>query len=120
MDEHDLLLGPHRNGAGAGGAADRRFGASRVGAQEPFRDAGRIYPDRACRFGACLGAAAAAELGVLQAVWVGADRTACLTVDQGGNLPVGWSGACWPFVTHNFGQFMFGRYPVDGALAGRS
>ena len=48
-----------------------------------------------------------------QAVWVGADRTACLTVDQGGTLPSGWSGACWPFVTHNFGQFMFGRYPVD-------
>ncbi len=47
------------------------------------------------------------------AVWSGADRTACLTTDQGGQLPVGWSGACWPFVGGRFGQFMFGRYPVD-------
>ncbi len=47
------------------------------------------------------------------AVWTGADRTACLTTEQGGALPAGWSGACWPFVTSRFGQFMFGRYPVD-------
>jgi general L-amino acid transport system permease protein len=45
------------------------------------------------------------------AVWTGADRTACLTTEQGGQLPAGWSGACWPFVTSRFGQFMFGRYP---------
>src|SRR5690606_35564264 len=43
----------------------------------------------------------------------GADRTACLTTEQGGELPAGWSGACWPFVTSRFGQFMFGRYPID-------
>jgi general L-amino acid transport system permease protein len=47
------------------------------------------------------------------AVWSGADRTACLTTEQGGQLPVGWSGACWPFVSGRFGQFMFGRYPLD-------
>ncbi|WP_274629353.1 amino acid ABC transporter permease [Arvimicrobium flavum] len=47
------------------------------------------------------------------AVWSGADRTACLTTEQGGQLPPGWSGACWPFVSGRFGQFMFGRYPVD-------
>jgi len=47
------------------------------------------------------------------AVWSGADRTACLTTEQGGELPVGWSGACWPFVSGRFGQFMFGRYPLD-------
>ena len=47
------------------------------------------------------------------AVWSGADRTACLTTEQGGQLPVGWSGACWPFVGGRFGQFMFGRYPVE-------
>ena len=45
--------------------------------------------------------------------WSGADRTACLTTDQGGQLPVGWSGACWAFVSGKFGQFMFGRYPVE-------
>jgi general L-amino acid transport system permease protein len=47
------------------------------------------------------------------AVWSGADRTACLTTEQGGQLPVGWSGACWPFVSGRFGQFMFGRYPLE-------
>ncbi|MCO5157091.1 MAG: amino acid ABC transporter permease [Aquamicrobium sp.] len=47
------------------------------------------------------------------AVWTGTDRTACLTTEQGGELPAGWSGACWPFVTSRFGQFMFGRYPLD-------
>ena len=47
------------------------------------------------------------------AIWSGADRTACLTVEQGGQLPAGWSGACWPFVSGRFGQFMFGRYPVE-------
>ncbi len=49
----------------------------------------------------------------VDAVWVGADRTACLTTEQGGQLPAGWSGACWPFVTGRFGQFMFGRYPME-------
>ena len=50
---------------------------------------------------------------VFNAVWTGADRTVCLTVDQGGELPSGWSGACWAFVNAKFGQFMFGRYPMD-------
>lgn len=50
---------------------------------------------------------------LFSAVWSGADRTACLTAEQGGQLPAGWSGACWPFVSGRFGQFMFGRYPVD-------
>lgn len=36
------------------------------------------------------------------AVWTGADGTAC----QAEHL-----GACWPFVTAKFGQFMYGRYP---------
>ena len=47
------------------------------------------------------------------AVWTGADRTARLTTEQGGQLPAGWAGACWPFVTGRFGQFMFGRYPFE-------
>ncbi len=50
---------------------------------------------------------------VFNAGWTGTDRTACLTVDQGGALPAGWSGACWAFVNAKFGQFMFGRYPID-------
>lgn len=47
------------------------------------------------------------------AVWTGADRTACLTTEQGGQLPAGWTGACWPFVSGRIGQFMFGRYPME-------
>jgi general L-amino acid transport system permease protein len=50
---------------------------------------------------------------LFDAVWTGEDRTACLTVEQGGQLPAGWSGACWPFVISRFGYFMFGRYPID-------
>ncbi len=47
----------------------------------------------------------------IHATWTGTDRTACLTVAQGGALPDGQSGACWAFVNAKFAQFMFGRYP---------
>ena len=50
---------------------------------------------------------------LFSAQWTGVDRTACLTASQGGAHPDGWSGACWAFVGAKFGQFMFGRYPVD-------
>ncbi|MEO5325565.1 amino acid ABC transporter permease [Mesorhizobium sp. CC13] len=50
---------------------------------------------------------------LIQAQWTGTDRTFCATVAQGGIHPEGWSGACWAFVTAKFGQFMFGRYPLD-------
>ncbi|MCR6501989.1 amino acid ABC transporter permease [Shinella sp. CPCC 101442] len=49
----------------------------------------------------------------VSAVWTGSDRTACLTVDQGGQLPAGWNGACWAYVGDRFVQFMFGSYPRD-------
>ncbi|WP_192180093.1 amino acid ABC transporter permease [Mesorhizobium amorphae] len=49
----------------------------------------------------------------LNAQWTGADRTFCATVAQGGIQPDGWSGACWAFVNAKFGQFMFGRYPIE-------
>ncbi|MFD1744474.1 amino acid ABC transporter permease [Rhizobium helianthi] len=49
----------------------------------------------------------------IDAVWTGSDRTACLTVAQGGALPDGQSGACWAFVSAKFQQFIFGRYPLD-------
>jgi general L-amino acid transport system permease protein len=39
---------------------------------------------------------------VFSAVWTGADGSACRVAD---------AGACWPFVSAKFGQFMFGRYP---------
>ncbi|RUV29378.1 MULTISPECIES: amino acid ABC transporter permease [unclassified Mesorhizobium] len=49
----------------------------------------------------------------ISAQWTGTDRTFCATVAQGGIQPDGWSGACWAFVNAKFGQFMFGRYPID-------
>ncbi|RWK99071.1 MAG: amino acid ABC transporter permease [Mesorhizobium sp.] len=49
----------------------------------------------------------------INAQWTGTDRTVCATVAQGGIQPDGWSGACWAFVNAKFGQFMFGRYPID-------
>ncbi|MDX8433384.1 MULTISPECIES: amino acid ABC transporter permease [Mesorhizobium] len=50
---------------------------------------------------------------LLNAQWTGPDRTVCATVAQGGIQPDGWSGACWAFVNAKFGQFMFGRYPIE-------
>lgn len=41
---------------------------------------------------------------LFNAVWDGANREACLGDD---------SGACWAFVEAKFGQFMYGRYPID-------
>lgn len=45
---------------------------------------------------------------LIDAVWQGSDRTACLDVNAG--HPV---GACWPFVQAKFGQFIYGFYPQD-------
>ncbi|MGV8996107.1 MAG: amino acid ABC transporter permease [Parvibaculaceae bacterium] len=39
---------------------------------------------------------------IFNAVWVGDGRAACLDPN---------SGACWPFVKANLGQFIYGRYP---------
>lgn len=50
---------------------------------------------------------------IFNASWVGTDRSVCATVAQGGIQPEGWSGACWAFVNAKFGQFMFGRYPLE-------
>lgn len=43
---------------------------------------------------------------VIDAVWQGADRDACLAEKLG--RPV---GACWPFIQAKFTQFMYGFYP---------
>lgn len=45
------------------------------------------------------------------AVWSGADRTACATEGQGGVQPDGWFGACWAYVGDYANQFVYGRYP---------
>ncbi|PZM11232.1 amino acid ABC transporter permease [Rhizobium tubonense] len=49
----------------------------------------------------------------INAVWIGHDRTACATINQGGTQPDGWSGACWAYVGDWFTQFMVGSYPRD-------
>lgn len=46
------------------------------------------------------------EFLLIDAVWTGKDRTACLA-DKVGH-PV---GACWPFIEARFTQFIFGFYP---------
>ncbi|MDF1610032.1 amino acid ABC transporter permease [Hoeflea sp. YIM 152468] len=40
----------------------------------------------------------------ISAVWTGESREACLAPG---------TGACWAFVEAKFGQFIYGRYPVD-------
>ncbi len=42
------------------------------------------------------------DWAVFSAVWTGKDGNDCRVPD---------AGACWPFVTAKFGQFMYGRYP---------
>lgn len=46
----------------------------------------------------------------IDAVWVGSSRVDCLEATVG--RPV---GACWPFITAKFAQFMYGFYPADQA-----
>ena len=45
---------------------------------------------------------------LIDAVWQGADRTACLAENAG--HPV---GACWPFIQAKFAQFIYGFYPNE-------
>lgn len=50
---------------------------------------------------------------LIDAVWLGADRTACATIEQGGIQPNGWSGACWAMIIQKFQYFMFGTYNAE-------
>ncbi len=43
---------------------------------------------------------------LIDAVWQGADRTACLAENAGHAV-----GACWPFIEAKFSQLMYGFYP---------
>jgi general L-amino acid transport system permease protein len=45
---------------------------------------------------------------VIDAVWVGTSRTDCLAETLGREV-----GACWPFITAKFSQFIYGFYPED-------
>ncbi len=44
---------------------------------------------------------------LLDAVWTGTDRNACLEATVGHTV-----GACWPFVQAKFDQFIYGFYPA--------
>ena len=44
------------------------------------------------------------KFAVLDGVWNGVDRNACLASP---------SGACWPLVREKFGQWIYGFYPID-------
>jgi general L-amino acid transport system permease protein len=48
----------------------------------------------------------AVKFALIDAVWTGKDRTACLAENAG--HPV---GACWPFIQAKFSQFIYGFYP---------
>ena len=50
---------------------------------------------------------------VFNAIWSGSDRLACSDVNQGGALPEGWTGACWPYISAYMQQFIYGRYPSE-------
>jgi general L-amino acid transport system permease protein len=45
---------------------------------------------------------------LVDAVWMGNDRSACLQENAGHVV-----GACWPFVKAKFSQFVYGFYPVS-------
>ncbi|MGB0309239.1 MAG: amino acid ABC transporter permease [Candidatus Puniceispirillaceae bacterium] len=56
------------------------------------------------------------DFGVFSAVWSDPDelkREVCWTVDQGGNLPSGWHGACWPFIYAKHKFILYGAYPME-------
>lgn len=50
---------------------------------------------------------------LFEAVWSGSSREACATIPQGGELPEGWSAACWPYVGAYLKLFIYGRYPTE-------
>ena len=48
----------------------------------------------------------ALKFALVDAVWTGADRTACLPKSPGDVV-----GACWPFIQAKLPQFIYGFYP---------
>ena len=56
------------------------------------------------------------DFALISAVWSDPEvlkRGSCTTVDQGGSLPSGWSGACWPFIYAKKKLLIYGRYPAE-------
>jgi general L-amino acid transport system permease protein len=48
------------------------------------------------------------EFVLIDAVWTGADREACIITQQRPEV-----GACWPFVRDRFAYFIYGSYPIS-------
>lgn len=48
------------------------------------------------------------KFAITDAVWTGDGRDACLADNAGHEV-----GACWAYVKAYFGQFIYGRYPLD-------
>ena len=54
------------------------------------------------------------NFALISAVWSdpeGLKRQACWTLEQGGSLPDGWHGACWPYIIAKAKFIMYGAYP---------
>jgi len=45
---------------------------------------------------------------LIDAVWTGSDREACLATDARPHV-----GACWPFIRERFAYFIYGSYPIS-------
>jgi general L-amino acid transport system permease protein len=52
-------------------------------------------------------ASALIDFLILDAVWSGSDRTACMDSEQHRKV-----GACWPFVCERLNYFIYGSYPI--------
>jgi len=48
------------------------------------------------------------QFALIDAVWTGDNREACLVQEGGGH-----AGACWAYVEAYFPQFIYGRYPTE-------
>jgi general L-amino acid transport system permease protein len=56
------------------------------------------------------------DFAFFSAVWTsqeGLKREVCLTTEQGGVLPAGWHGACWPNIYAKFKFIIYGAYDND-------
>lgn len=56
------------------------------------------------------------DFAILSAVWEdpeGQKRQVCWTIDQGGSLPDGWRGACWPYIVAKTKFILYGAYPAE-------
>lgn len=56
------------------------------------------------------------DFAFVTAVWEDPDglkREVCWTEEQGGSLPNGWHGACWPFIMAKMKFFIYGPYEMS-------